>query len=38
MLKSKSEEISIAFMVIQRLYVIEPVVNVAKVLKNAAWS
>jgi len=37
MLKSKSEEISIAFMIIQRLFAIEPVMNVAKLLKAVRW-
>lgn len=37
MLESKSEEISIAFMIIQQLFVIEPVMNVAKLLKTADW-
>ena len=38
MLVSKSEEISIAFMIIQRLFAIEPMMNVAKLLKAADWS
>ncbi len=38
MLEIKSEKISIAFMIIQRLFAIEPVMNVAKLLKTADWS
>ena len=37
MLKSKSEEIGIAFMVIKQLFVIEGAVNVAKFLKKVVW-
>lgn len=37
MLESKSEEISIAFMIIRQLFAIEPVMNVAKLLKAAVW-
>jgi len=38
MLESKSEEISIAFMIIQQLFAIEPIMNVAKLLKAAGWT
>jgi|GEM_PF-697428 len=37
MLECKSEEISIAFMVIQRLFAIERRMTVAKLLKSHAW-
>jgi len=37
MLESKSEEISIAFMIIRQLFAIEPVMNVAKLLKSEEW-
>lgn len=37
MLECKSEENSFTFMVIQRLFAIEPKLNVAKLLKAVEW-